>query len=200
MRDNAHRRDQRAADQGCHLLQNCPVQLGAMVVEKPRIGLSQVTGQKPPADAVVPHLGEAGIGVKCRDLDGQAEDQHRQHPKAQHDQEGLIIHPAEPAVQPGQIAILPDLTGVRDHCQKGKDRGNAQHVDEGHHDDQDKKKKKTQPLTVCQKIKKLAVSIEHSHLLQKYAVLSFFLQIAGWSRRIAERQPRRPAMQDDKSI
>ena len=106
----------------------------------------QIACEQATADREFTELAEAYDGIHRQRLERLAEDHEGEGDEAQESEERVRAREAERVVRGGEIGIrLDDLT-VREHSEKGQDRGDARHIDEPHHEDHCQQQHEAPPL------------------------------------------------------
>ena len=144
------------------LVQHALADLGAVVLEKPSIGLAQIGLQQPGRDRVAPHRGEADDGPGSQGLEHEAGHDRHEDADRQEYLEGEGAGEAEGLVGPGEMAAFGDLLGLGQDAQKQHDGRDAQNLGEGDDDHQHHKQIEPTPFVPVEEIQYLAVHTDHA--------------------------------------
>jgi len=136
LRYEHHQRDHAAADDSADFREDVFAQIGAVAVQKPTVGLMQITFHQALAHAVFAHQRKAGLRVGGERLESQRGDQQRkeQHPESEQELLGGVdadvVANAECGVEYG---VGLQQLGVGQHRHERQDRSHTQHIQKRHH-------------------------------------------------------------------
>ena len=166
--------NQGAAHKLIHFAKDDPGQVRAVVLEIPRIRLTEIPPHQPCRQAVAAHVPEPGQTVGCERLHRQAQQKDAEHGQPQQDQKAVRILRAAQGIGPAKDLVGLDDRRLRHNGEERHDRGHAESLHDAHRDHHAAEQIEPAAFPFVEDFEKLAVCLEQHRLM-------IFLRMRPWA-------------------